>query len=526
MVHYIQGGIGIDEAWAPAHNAVTPAGSAMKPGKIFINYRRDDSRADAGRLYDRLHARYPARIFRDVGSLEPGIEWREAIEKVLSDSDACIVVIGKNWLTMTDTSGRRRLDDPRDVVRLELQKALSSGMRVFPLLVGGARMPAEEDLPADLQSLARRNALEVSEQDWNEDFDKLVAAIEKSLGWSAPASAKSGSRKAVFAIGGAVAALLVIGVVIALMSGAGGTQPNGRGQQAPDKVFDPKLDKGPSDVTPPDGRGKPENTSPPETNTPPPQKKTPDIPPAEPVRQTRPAAAAERAQPPPNRVKAPEPEVTPLVPNAPAAAPVHRPTPVENAQDALASGRLVLPRNDSALHWALQAQQTGEPGAADVLQRTNTAILNQMQELTKQKRFDEALSFVNAYAEYYPGDPAMQRTFQQIRDGIRQAQMGGPVTLQVLHRHGIDYRTARCEGWLAIDAMGNVSYACDPKFVHDARCDRATFPTGSFTYKTGPDPEQLHFSTASGNFDFFAPQPTVATAVRALSASGARIQQK
>jgi len=61
----------------------------MKAGKIFINYRREDSRADAGRLYDRLHALYPERVFRDVGSLEPGIEWREAIDKVLSDADAC-----------------------------------------------------------------------------------------------------------------------------------------------------------------------------------------------------------------------------------------------------------------------------------------------------------------------------------------------------------------------------------------------------------------------------------------------------
>jgi hypothetical protein len=227
-----------------------------------------------------------------------------------------------------------------------------------------------------------------------------------------------------------------------------------------------------------------------------------------------------------DKVKVPEAEAISAVPNAAAVAPVHRPTPVENAQDALAAGRLVLPRNDSALHWALQAQQAGEPGAPDVLQRTNTAILNQMQELTKQKRFDEALNFVNAYAEYYPADAAMQRTFQQIRDSIRQAQTGGPVTLQVLHRHGIDYRTARCEGWLAIDPMGNVAYACDPKFVHDARCDRATFPSGSFTYKTGPDAEQLHFSTTSGNFDFFAPQPTVASAVRALTAAGARIQPK
>jgi len=503
----------------------------MKPGKIFINYRRDDSRADAGRLYDRLHARYPARIFRDVGSLEPGIEWREAIEKVLSDSDACIVVIGKNWLTMTDASGRRRLDDPRDVVRLELQKALSSGMRVFPLLVGGAKMPAEEDLPPDLQSLARRNALEVSEQDWNEDFDKLVAAIEKSLGWSAPSPAKSGSRKTVFAIGGAVAALLIIGVVvIALMSGGDAKKDGPIGQKhPPDGTVIDKGIKGPGDVVQPDVPLRAANASPPDgsvASVQPPQAATAAPPPAEPVRQTRPAVVAQRAQLPLDKVKTPEPEVAPAVPNAAAAVPVHRTTPVENAQDALAAGRLVLPSNDSALHWALQAQQAGEPGAADVMQRTNTAILNQMKELTNQKRFDEALSFVNAYAEYYPADPAMQRTFQQIRDGIRQAQTGGPVTLQVLHRHGIDYRTARCEGWLAIDPMGNVSYACDPKFVHDARCDRATFPSGSFTYKTGPDPEQLHFSTTSGNFDFFAPQPTVSTAVRALSAAGARIQPK
>jgi hypothetical protein len=503
----------------------------MKSGKIFINYRRDDSRADAGRLYDRLHARYPARIFRDVGSLEPGIEWREAIEKVLSDSDACIVVIGKNWLTITDASGHRRLDDPRDVVRLELQKALSSGMRVFPLLVGGAKMPAEEDLPPDLQSLARRNALEVSEQDWNEDFDKLVAAIEKSLGWSAPAPARpgSGSRK-VFVIGGAVAALLVIGVVAALVLSPAGTKPNPPPGPAPAVKVDSGT-KGTGGTVPPDGQVKPVNNPPPQANIP---QQTPGTPAAaapDTARQAQAEARAERAraQPPPppsERVKAPEAQVATVVPSPAPVVPVRRPTSVDNAQDALAAGRFILPRGDSALHWALQAQQAGEPGAADVLQRTNTAILNTMQALTKQKRFDEALSFVNAYAEYYPADAAMQRTFQQIRDSIHQAQIGDPVNLQVLHRHGIDYRTARCEGWLAIDPMGNVSYACDPKFVHDARCDRATFPSGSFTYKTGPDPEQLHFSTSSGNFDFFAPQPTVATAVRALSASGARLQQK
>src|SRR6185436_9202158 len=158
----------------------------MAGGKIFINYRREDSRADAGRLYDRLHERYPTKVFRDVGSLEPGIEWREAINKVLADSDACMVVIGKNWLTAADAQGKRRLDDPRDTVRQELQTALKSGIRVFPILVGGAKMPAEEELPEDLQPLARRNAIELSEQDWSEDFEKLVGALERALGWSRP----------------------------------------------------------------------------------------------------------------------------------------------------------------------------------------------------------------------------------------------------------------------------------------------------------------------------------------------------
>src|SRR5215471_18893409 len=171
----------------------------MATRKIFINYRRDDSRADAGRLYDRLHGRYPDRVFRDVGSLEPGIEWHEAIERVLGSSDACIVVIGPRWLSIADTNGKRRLDDPRDTVRKEVATALGNGMRVFPVLVGGAKMPAEEDLPEELQSLARRNALEITEQDFDEDVTKLARAIERTLGWTPKASSSPKSHGAFIA---------------------------------------------------------------------------------------------------------------------------------------------------------------------------------------------------------------------------------------------------------------------------------------------------------------------------------------
>ena len=172
----------------------------MSDGTIFINYRRDDSRGDAGRLYDRLQALYPGRVFRDVGFLEPGVEWHEAIAKALGDADACVVVIGRRWLAVTDSAGRRRIDNPRDTVRQEIATALNNGMPIFPVLVGDAEMPAEEDLPLDIQGLAKRNALELSEQSWDDDFKKLVLAIERALGWgpthrAEPAAVSSGLRR-------------------------------------------------------------------------------------------------------------------------------------------------------------------------------------------------------------------------------------------------------------------------------------------------------------------------------------------
>ena len=149
----------------------------MRGGRVFISYRRDDSRADSGRLYDRLAAQFPGRVFRDVGSIELGVKWDEAIASVLSQTDACVVVIGKNWLNATDQAGNRRLNNPRDTVREEIAAVLRRQMRVFPVLVGGARMPAEEDLPADLQALCRWNAIELPEQHWEEAVQKLVKAL-------------------------------------------------------------------------------------------------------------------------------------------------------------------------------------------------------------------------------------------------------------------------------------------------------------------------------------------------------------
>jgi hypothetical protein len=482
----------------------------MKAGKIFINYRRDDSRADAGRLYDRLNGRYPGRIFRDVGSLEPGIEWRDAIDKVLSGSDACIVVIGRTWLTMTDASGRRRLDDPRDTVRQEVETALKAGIRVFPILVGGAHMPAEDELPAGLQALARRNALEITEQDWDEDFDKLVTAVEKVLGWSPPKPVVRGSRSrtVLYVAAGVVTTVIGLAIVGAVIENKPADKPVNP-PHATDVVKNaPEKTVNPAEVNPPIAKVvKPDGTQPaPEGPAP------HDDRPRRPVRDPKTAAL-----PDPPRV----PVTAPVVATPPPAAP-RRPTAVDYAQEALSAGRLIAPRSDSALHWALQAQQNGDPGAINVMQQTNDAILIHIKTLNREKRVEEEVAFLNAYAEYYPVNSPMQRTIQQIRDQVHPPQRA--LRLQVIHRHGIDYRTARCEGWLEIDPAGTVSYACDPQFVHDARCDRVTFPPGAFTYKAGG--EQLRIASSSGNFDFFAPQSTIEQAVSALSAAGARIQPK
>jgi hypothetical protein len=108
---------------------------------------------------------------------------------------------------------RPPLADPRDTVRQEIVTALERKMRVFPVLVGGAKMPAEGELPTDLQGLCRRNALEITEQDWDEDFAKLLRALETSLGLRlTPPVGHARSFRAKWAAVGAGGALIILAV--------------------------------------------------------------------------------------------------------------------------------------------------------------------------------------------------------------------------------------------------------------------------------------------------------------------------
>ncbi|HEY2296002.1 MAG TPA: TIR domain-containing protein [Thermoanaerobaculia bacterium] len=169
-----------------------------RSANIFINYRREDSAGHSGRLFDALSSHFSGRLFMDVDTLEPGVDFVEAIEQAVGSCEVLLVVIGREWLTIEDKTGRRRLDDPGDFVRLEVESALARRIRVIPVLVQDAPMPGAEELPASLARLARRNAIELSDARWAYDVDRLAHTIQEILAES-PALEKATPPAAVAA---------------------------------------------------------------------------------------------------------------------------------------------------------------------------------------------------------------------------------------------------------------------------------------------------------------------------------------
>jgi hypothetical protein len=151
---------------------------------IFISYRRQDSQSAAGRMADDVREQLPdAQIFRDVETIEAGVDFVQAIDTALESCAVMLAVIGPHWISVTDSAGQRRLDDPDDFTRLEIATALArSDVRVIPVLVDGAQMPAAAQLPDDLKTLARRNAIELTDKRWEYDVSQLVQTLRRTLG--------------------------------------------------------------------------------------------------------------------------------------------------------------------------------------------------------------------------------------------------------------------------------------------------------------------------------------------------------
>ena len=145
---------------------------------IFISYRRDDAEGQAGRLFDDLTEQFGSdTVFMDVAAIEPGRDFRRAIDDQVSSCGVMLAIIGRSWLTAKSESGSRRLDDPADFVRLETASALKRNIPVVPVLVQGARIPRAEDLPEDLKELAFRNSVELTHVRWDSDVQVLVKAL-------------------------------------------------------------------------------------------------------------------------------------------------------------------------------------------------------------------------------------------------------------------------------------------------------------------------------------------------------------
>lgn len=151
---------------------------------IFLNYRRDDTQGWASHLSADIQAAFGITpLFFDLSTIQPGEDFTAAIERALAGSQVLLALVGPRWLTASFADGRRRLDEPADLVRREISLALATpGLTVVPVLLGGTKLPATALLPSELAPLTKRNAFELSDKRWRHDCDTLLAALEQLTG--------------------------------------------------------------------------------------------------------------------------------------------------------------------------------------------------------------------------------------------------------------------------------------------------------------------------------------------------------
>jgi hypothetical protein len=129
---------------------------------IFISYRRNDSPDATGRIYDRLVSEFgKAQVFKDVDSIPLGQDFRGHLNTIVSECGVVLAIIGPRWTDASSNAGQRRLEDPDDFVRIELEAALARDIPVVPVLVAHAPLPVASDLPATLAPMAFRQSIEV-----------------------------------------------------------------------------------------------------------------------------------------------------------------------------------------------------------------------------------------------------------------------------------------------------------------------------------------------------------------------------
>lgn len=163
-------------------------GVALRPDRIAamphitISYRRADSAANAGRIFDRLERRYGSdSVFMDIDAIPLGVNYKRYIDEALKKTDFMLVVVGPRWLGPRE-NGTLRIKDANDPVRIELEAAFRNNTTIIPILVDGASMPNPEDLPESLEEFAFIQAAEVATgRDFNAHVDHLTRFLDAAV---------------------------------------------------------------------------------------------------------------------------------------------------------------------------------------------------------------------------------------------------------------------------------------------------------------------------------------------------------
>ena len=158
----------------------------MASGKVFISYRHDDAAGFSHAIYDRLVEHLPKdHVFMDVAGIAPGADFAQRLETTVDQCQVLLALIGKRWAG-DEQSGKARIHDPKDWVRVEVGAAIRRGVRVIPVLLDGATMPAAESLPEDVRALSRMHAVDVRASRLNADVWDLTGSTITALGGKWP----------------------------------------------------------------------------------------------------------------------------------------------------------------------------------------------------------------------------------------------------------------------------------------------------------------------------------------------------
>jgi hypothetical protein len=161
-------------------SATASTGRRGETLQVFVSYRRDEASDATDRLTQSLRDGFGEDgVFLDVDNIDPGADFKQVIGGWVAGCDVLLVVIGPSWHDARDSSGERRLEDPGDYVRLEVEAALQRDVRVVPVLIHGAQMPPAEGLPPNLMPLLQRQAVDLSRKHFDSDVDDLIARLAR-----------------------------------------------------------------------------------------------------------------------------------------------------------------------------------------------------------------------------------------------------------------------------------------------------------------------------------------------------------